>query len=146
MADINYDKLLLKIKPSKEENEKVKKLSNRTYEVINESAVGMDVTADAVLVGSVAKGTWLAGNADIDILIKFPLETDDNYLKEYGLKIGHKCIQKMEGKSEERYASHPYVTGYIEGYYVDFVPCYDIKSSNELKSAVDRTLASYRIY
>ena len=35
----------------------------------------MDVTADAVLVGSVAKGTWLAGNADIDILIKFPLDT-----------------------------------------------------------------------
>ena len=54
----------------------------------------MDVTADAVLVGSVAKGTWLAGNADIDILIKFPLETTSEYLKEYGLKIGHKCIQK----------------------------------------------------
>ena len=42
----------------------------------------MDVTADAVLVGSVAKGTWLAGNADIDILIKFPLETTNKYLKE----------------------------------------------------------------
>ena len=46
----------------------------------------------------------------------------------------------MEGISEERYASHPYVTGYIEGYYVDFVPCYNIKNSDELKSAVDRTL------
>ncbi len=52
----------------------------------------------------------------------------------------------MDGMSEERYASHPYVTGYIEGYYVDFVPCYNIKDSEELKSAVDRTLTPHRIY
>ncbi|HEX7468738.1 MAG TPA: CCA tRNA nucleotidyltransferase, partial [Methanobacterium sp.] len=140
MADINYDKLLLKIKPSKEENEKVKRLSDRLIKLINKVALEMDVSAEAVLVGSVAKETWLAGNADIDILIKFPLKTDATHLKEYGLKIGHKCIQEMKGSYEERYASHPYVTGYIEGYYVDFVPCYDITSSNELKSAVDRTL------
>jgi len=140
LTDINYNNLLMKIKPSKEDYEKVQKLSNQLINVINESSKELDVPATAVLVGSVAKSTWLAGNADIDILIKFPLETPSEYLKEYGLKIGHKCIQKMEGSSEERYASHPYVTGYIDGYYVDFVPCYDIKSSTELKSAVDRTL------
>jgi tRNA nucleotidyltransferase (CCA-adding enzyme) len=140
LTDIDYDNILMKIKPSKKENEKVKILSNQLIKVINESAKELDVPATAVLVGSVAKETWLAGNADIDILIKFPLETSSEYLKEYGLKIGHKCIQKMEGSSEERYASHPYVTGYIDGSYVDFVPCYDIKSSIELKSAVDRTL------
>ena len=130
----------MEIKPSEKENANVLKLSDRLIKLINETAVELDVPAEAVLVGSVAKGTWLAGNADIDILIKFPLNTDDKYLKEYGLKIGHKCIKKMNGISEERYASHPYVTGYIEGYYVDFVPCYNIKTSNELKSAVDRTL------
>ena len=140
MTDIDYDNLLTKIKPSKEENKKVQKLSNRLIEVLNKSAAELDVPVTAVLVGSVAKGTWLAGNADIDILIKFPLETSSEYLKEYGLKIGHICIERMDGSSEERYASHPYVTGYIDGYYVDFVPCYDIKSSIELKSAVDRTL------
>ncbi|MBZ2166541.1 CCA tRNA nucleotidyltransferase [Methanobacterium spitsbergense] len=140
MQKLNYKNILREIKPSKQENEKVKKLSKRMVEVINECAASMDVKADAMLVGSVAKGTWLAGNADIDILIKFPLDTDEKYLKEYGLKIGHESIKKMEGKSEERYASHPYVTGYIEGYYVDFVPCYNIKNSDELKSAVDRTL------
>lgn len=140
LADINYKNLLIAIKPSKKENEKVMKLSDRLIKAINKIAGELNVPADAVLVGSVAKGTWLAGNADIDILIKFPLDTDDKYLKEYGLKIGHACIQKMKGTAEERYASHPYVTGYIEGYYVDFVPCYNIKSSDELKSAVDRTL------
>jgi tRNA nucleotidyltransferase (CCA-adding enzyme) len=140
LTDVDYDNLLMKIKPSKEEDKKVQELSNKLIKVLNESSDEHNVPATAVLVGSVAKGTWLAGNADIDILIKFPLETSSEYLKEYGLKIGHKCIQKMQGSSEERYASHPYVTGYIDGYYVDFVPCYDIKSSIELKSAVDRTL------
>ena len=140
MVDIDYENLLKEIKPSKQEVERVKKLSEKLINILNESARMMDVTADAVLVGSVAKGTWLAGNADIDILIKFPLDTSESHLKEYGLKIGHDCIKKMDGMSEERYASHPYVTGYIEGYYVDFVPCYNIKDSEELKSAVDRTL------
>jgi len=140
LTDINYKNLLMEIKPSEKENENVNKLSDRLIYLINDIAKELNVPAEAVLVGSVAKGTWLAGNADIDILIKFPLSTDNKYLKEYGLKIGHKCIQKMNGISEERYASHPYVTGYIEGYYVDFVPCYNITTSNELKSAVDRTL------
>jgi tRNA nucleotidyltransferase (CCA-adding enzyme) len=140
LSDINYENLLRKIKPSKQENDKVKKLSHQLIKILNESAGNMNVTADAVLVGSVAKDTWLAGNADIDILIKFPLDTDESYLKEYGLKIGHKCIKIMKGTSEERYASHPYVTGFIDGYFIDFVPCYNIKDSEELKSAVDRTL------
>ena len=96
MTDIDYDNLLMKIKPSKEENEKVEKLSNQLIKVINESSNELNVPANAVLVGSVAKGTWLAGNADIDILIKFPLDTSSEYLKEYGLKIGHKCIEKWK--------------------------------------------------
>ena len=140
MAEINYDNLLTQIKPSSKEKDKVEKLSNELVNIINESASELDANASAVLVGSVSKGTWLSGNADIDILIKFPLNTPEKFLKEFGLKIGHKTIEKMNGSWEERYASHPYVTGYIQGYYVDFVPCYDISSSEDLKSAVDRTL------
>ncbi len=140
MADINYEKVLKGIKPSENESEKVIELSERLINILNETAKEENVEAEAILVGSVAKGTWLAGNADIDILIKFPLEVDEVQLKEKGLAIGHKCIKKMEGTYEERYASHPYVTGFIEGYYVDLVPCYSIESSDQLKSAVDRTL------
>ena len=60
LTDIDYDNLLMKIKPSKEENEKVQKLSNQLIKVINESAKELDVPAVAVLVGSVAKG-YLVG-------------------------------------------------------------------------------------
>jgi len=57
------------------------------------------------------------------------------------LKLDIKTIEKMDGSAEERYASHPYVNRDIfKDIYVDFVPCYDIQSYEELKSAVDRTL------
>ncbi len=140
LSELDYDTILRGIKPSKQELEGVMKLSGDLVDVINETTSKLGVEAEAVLVGSVSKGTWLSGNADIDILIKFPLETSLELLKKYGLLIGHETIKKMEGTAEERYASHPYVTGYINDYYVDFVPCYDIKSYRELKSAVDRTL------
>ncbi|MTK64891.1 MAG: CCA tRNA nucleotidyltransferase, partial [Methanobacterium sp.] len=140
MSELDYNTILKGIKPSSQELEGVTKLSGDIVNVINETASKLGVDAEAVLVGSVSKGTWLSGNADIDILIKFPLETSVDLLKKYGLEIGHEAINKMDGAAEERYASHPYVTGYINGYYVDFVPCYDIRSYRELKSAVDRTL------
>lgn len=140
MADINYEKILKEIKPSPEENMRVEILSNKILDVIKETATELGVECEAMLAGSVAKGTWLAGNADIDILLKFPLDTQQKVLKEFGLKIGHRSIKKMHGTAEERYASHPYVTGFIDDYDVDFVPCYNISSADELKSAVDRTL------
>ncbi len=92
------------------------------------------------LVGSVAKKTSLIGKADIDIFMTFPLSYSDDDLKKYGLEFGQHCIDVMNGKSEKRYASHPYITGLINGFEVDFVPCYNIKDASELKSAVDRTI------
>lgn len=46
----------------------------------------------------------------------------------------------MNGVASEHYASHPYVTSEIDGFEVDFVPCYNIENGSQLKSAVDRTI------
>ena len=53
--------------------------------------------------------------------------------------------EKMGGSTEYRYASHPYVTGLIKTFEIDFVPCYDIRNTKKIKSAVDRTIPPYRI-
>ena len=140
VTKIDYKKILEKIKPTKNEIERVKSLSNKLIGIINNLALDENINAEAVLVGSVAKNTWLSGKADIDLFIKFPLNTTSDYLKEKGLHLGYESIKKMHGKYELRYASHPYITGIIDGYEIDFVPCYDIKNSEELKSAVDRTI------
>ena len=137
---INLDSILKQIQPSKDEKIKVNNLSKQIIKIINQMANEKGFEAEAVLLGSVAKGTWLAGKGDIDIFIKFPISTSLEDLKTQGLELGKKCIEILNGIEEKRYASHPYVSGILKGYQVDLVPCYDINSSNELKSAVDRTI------
>jgi tRNA nucleotidyltransferase (CCA-adding enzyme) len=139
VINIDYMKILKEIKPSKSEINDVTSLSNILIRILNQLAMDENINAEVVLVGSVAKNTWF-GKADIDLFIKFPLNTSSDYLKEKGLHLGYECIKKMSGEYECRYASHPYITGLINGYEIDFVPCYDIKNSEELKSAVDRTI------
>lgn len=140
MNKIDYQKIIKKIKPSENEEKEIMSLSTHLIDIINETAHENDIYGQAVLVGSVAKGTWLSGKADVDIFIKFPLDASEYYLKEKGLYLGSECIKKMDGVSEYRYASHPYITGIINDLEIDFVPCYDIKDTNKIKSAVDRTI------
>lgn len=140
MTEINYQKILKEIKPENDEKEKFKSLSSRLIRIINENAQENGINAEAVLVGSVAKGTWLSGKADVDIFIKFPIKDTTEYLKEKGLLLGKNCIKRMDGTWEYRYASHPYITGKINDLEIDFVPCYDIKKTKKIKSAVDRTI------
>ncbi|MDI6643474.1 MAG: CCA tRNA nucleotidyltransferase [Methanobacteriaceae archaeon] len=140
MPEIDYQKILRRIKPSESEYSEVNDLAVNLISIINSVAANNNIDARAVLVGSVAKDTWLAGKADIDIFIEFPLNTEESELKDKGLFLGYECIKRMQGQYELRYASHPYVTGLINGFEIDFVPCYSIKDSSKLKSAVDRTI------
>ena len=142
MPDLNL--ILKKIEPSPEEKKRVENLAKQLIQIINQKAQREGIPAEAILVGSVAKGTRLAGKADVDIFITFPLSCSEGYIKKKGLKLGHHAIKKLGNGYEERYASHPYVTGFINGYEVDFVPCYAITEGRELKSAVDRTVLHTR--
>ena len=137
---MNYDKILEKIQPSLEERNQIHQIYTKVINTLETIISDKGIDAKVSLVGSVAKETFLSGKSDIDIFIRFPLETDAKKLKRYGLDISYKCINKLNGKAEEHYASHPYLTGIINGYEIDFVPCYDIKDASQLKSAVDRTV------
>ena len=137
---MNYREILKEIKPSKADKEKVHKIAKDAINFINQKARTENIDTEAILVGSVAKDTWLSGNADIDIFTHFPLDKSEDYLKEKGLYLGYECIEHLGGIAEKHYASHPYLTSHIQNYYVDIVPCYKITHARELKSAVDRTL------
>ncbi len=54
--------------------------------------------------------------------------------------IGLKIAKKAAGSAEqlERFAEHPYLEVFLDGYRVDIVPCYDAKPG-EWQSATDRT-------
>ncbi|MFD1643212.1 CCA tRNA nucleotidyltransferase [Halohasta litorea] len=94
-----------------------------------------DLDADVLQVGSTARGTWLAGDRDIDLFVRFPPDISREELEEYGLDIGHEVLP--EGHQE--YAEHPYVKGEVDGFDVDCVPCYRVESASDIRSAVDRT-------
>ena len=95
----------------------------------------LPVEADTRLVGSTARGTWLAGDRDIDLFVRFPTDYDRAELERLGLAIGHEVLPE----GHEEYAEHPYVTGEFDGFAVDLVPCYAVDSATAIRSAVDRT-------
>ncbi len=95
----------------------------------------LDTAADVIQVGSTARGTWLAGDRDIDLFVRFPPELPREDLERLGLEIGHTVLPA----GHEEYAEHPYVKGEYDGFAVDLVPCYGVDSATEIRSAVDRT-------
>jgi len=93
------------------------------------------IKAVPLLVGSVAKDTYLRDSVDIDLFLLFPKSTPRDILEKQGLSVGRALLKN----TEERYAEHPYVRGEFNGFDVEIVPCYRIKNPSERMSAVDRT-------
>lgn len=93
----------------------------------------------ADLMGSVAKGTFLAGDKDLDIFVFFPPETKRETLEKKGLEVGKAVFKHFGGKFEVSYAEHPYTKGMIRGFHVEIVPAYGVRSAELMQSAVDRT-------
>lgn len=118
-------------KEKKELDEAVKKLLSR----VQREADNIDKGFKVMLLGSASRGTWLRDEKDLDVFISFPLNYSKEYLEEVITRIGAKVLRKPE----KRYAEHPYVMGFYDGYEVEIVPCYDVRSPGEMRSAVDRT-------
>ncbi|MFO7926964.1 MAG: CCA tRNA nucleotidyltransferase [Halobacteriota archaeon] len=95
----------------------------------------LPVVAETKLVGSTARGTWLAGDRDIDLFVLFSPDLDRHELERYGLEVGHAVLPD----GHEEFAEHPYVKGRFHGFDVDCVPCYAVDDAAEIRSAVDRT-------
>lgn len=141
---MDYELILKDIKPTKQEQDEIDEMSDRIVDFLRKSCVEENIDAKISVVGSVAKHTALKGKSDIDIFIAFPLLVSENRLKETGLYLAHKCNDHFHGDASHHFASHPYVTSDIEGFEVDFVPCYEIEDGSQLKSAVDRTILHTR--
>jgi len=100
---------------------------------IRSNAEELALDVGVLLVGSVAKDTYLV-STDIDLFVLFSKDLPRDLLEQRGLELGKRVIE-----GEEKYAEHPYVHGEFQGFDVDVVPCYDLEDASELKSAVDRT-------
>ncbi|MFZ8829828.1 MAG: CCA tRNA nucleotidyltransferase, partial [Candidatus Aenigmatarchaeota archaeon] len=139
MENINefLTKVLKVIVPDKKKEKRLKSLANKVLRVANRKA--KKYKAKAIIVGSITRDTWLPDKEEFDIFILFPKHLTASQLEKYGLEVGKSIVKEMKGSFTLKYAQHPYLSAKIENVEIDIVPCYKIKDTSELKSAVDRT-------
>ncbi len=129
-------KVLERVKPTEADERLVKRATEEIIRRVKAACKKLKIDARPMLVGSVARGTWLRNERDIDIFIIFPEELSREDLERQGLAVARKVAGR---NGRERFAEHPYVMMKFRGFDVDLVPCYDIAKLSEIKSAVDRT-------
>ena len=124
-----------RVDPTPEERRALAATAGRLADRARAAIADLDVDADVVQVGSTARGTWVAGDRDIDLFVRFPADLPREDLEAHGLDVGKAVLPD----GHEEYAEHPYVKGEFEGYDVDLVPCYRLDDATAIQSAVDRT-------
>jgi tRNA nucleotidyltransferase (CCA-adding enzyme) len=134
--DALTQRILQRITPKPEERAKVDALSRKLEQKIADAIQTEGITAAVRVEGSVAKDTWLTENPDIDVFMRLPTSIPRKNLGDIGLRIAKKAAGDAE--QVERYAEHPYLEIFMDGFRVDIVPCYDA-APGEWQSATDRT-------
>jgi len=124
-----------RVEPDREERRRLQDAVAELTDRIEAAIEKLPVEADVIQVGSTARGTWIAGDRDVDLFVRFPPDLPREHLEEYGLQVGHDVLPG----GREEYAEHPYVVGEFAGFDVDLVPCYDVSGATAIQSAVDRT-------
>ncbi|WP_010480008.1 CCA tRNA nucleotidyltransferase [Thermococcus zilligii] len=135
--------VLKKIRPTEEERAFVNGLMVELGEIAEETVGELGLEVKPYFVGSLAKDTYLAGDHDVDLFLAFPLETPPEELREKGLELGKAIAEKLDSH-EVAYAEHPYVRASYRGVSVDLVPCYNVNSWRDVKTAVDRSILHTR--
>ncbi|CAD5243296.1 CCA tRNA nucleotidyltransferase [Thermococcus camini] len=135
--------ILDKIRPTEEERAFVESLMMELKAIAEETIESLGLDVKPHFVGSLAKDTYLAGDHDVDLFLTFPLDTPLEKLREKGLELGKAIAERLD-LYEIAYAEHPYVRARYRGVKVDLVPCYDVKSWRDVRTAVDRSILHNR--
>jgi tRNA nucleotidyltransferase (CCA-adding enzyme) len=131
--------VLVNVRPSKDEIADAKFAIN---EIMGRLMKETPKDVEILLAGSVARGTQIRGNSDIDIFLLFPRNLKKEAIEKKGLEIGKKIVNKKNKESYVvKYAEHPYTRLFLNNLKinVDIVPAYKIENAKERGTAVDRT-------
>ncbi len=120
--------------PTADERERVELAVVKLKELVETELEKRNLSGKVMLVGSLAKGTYLK-NPDIDLFILFSPSVEEKIMERETLEIGRTILDDFE----TAYAEHPYAKGTYSGFDVDLVPAYEVESGSQLMTAVDRT-------
>ncbi|MDE1833003.1 MAG: CCA tRNA nucleotidyltransferase [Candidatus Micrarchaeota archaeon] len=131
--------VLRDVKPTPREADVAKRMIN---EIMGRLKRAAPKNVEILLAGSVARGTNVRGNSDIDIFLLFPKTMTKEQIERKGLQIGKSIVDK--GRNERyivKYAEHPYTRIMFAdaGINADIVPAYKISNARDMGTAVDRT-------
>ncbi len=128
-------RILNLVKPTDEERLKIRMFSERLLRDVNRALGAEGFQAEAELHGSVAHGTWVRGNEDLDLFIVL----DPKYRQGDLHKVLDVLKRSLDGDYVEAYAEHPYLQVSMEGFHVDMVPCFRLEKGEQIRSSTDRT-------
>jgi len=131
------NEVLKEIAPKAEEKKKLISLAKSAVQLSKKEA--SKYKGKPMLAGSLTRDTWLPGKKEFDVFILFSPKLEVKKMEKFGLEIGKQVIKKLNGTYIIQYAQHPYVSGDVQGVRIDIVPAFEVKSTADLKSAVDRT-------
>jgi tRNA nucleotidyltransferase (CCA-adding enzyme) len=128
------DEVLANLRPTAEERDHVCGIARRILAAIANSG-----KAEGMVVGSIARHTWVKGDRDLDIFMLFDPALSREQLEGEGLFLARSIAKMFSDRFHEKYAEHPYINASIDDVDVDLVPCYNVESAARIQSAVDRT-------
>lgn len=122
--------------PSANEIRRLEATAHDVMRLVKKETASSNDVVDVVFGGSFAKGTWLRGDADIDLFVKFRPSVDEKKFEQLGTDIGLRALKNHN--PELRYSDHPYVEAFVNGVRINVVPCYDV-DQGRWQSAADRS-------
>ena len=122
--------------PSASETRRLEAIAQNVMRLVKKEAASSEDIVDVVFGGSFAKGTWLRGDADVDLFLKFRPSVDEKKFEQLGTGIGLRALKNYN--PELRYSDHPYVEAFVNGVRINVVPCYDVEQG-KWQSAADRS-------
>ncbi|MBR2255076.1 MAG: CCA tRNA nucleotidyltransferase [Candidatus Methanomethylophilaceae archaeon] len=125
--------ILRRIVPTSDEVRSIKERADRLHAMVIDYMKTHGYDVEVRFAGSFSKGTFLS-NPDLDLFMMFPEDVPKEDLVRIGLQAGKDILG-----GRRMFSDHPYTTGKFEGLDVDMVPCYHLRTTDRLQSAVDRT-------
>ncbi|MCW3978283.1 MAG: CCA tRNA nucleotidyltransferase [Candidatus Bathyarchaeota archaeon] len=124
-----------RVVPGEDERGRVEAFRRGVEEGLTRELVDAGFDAFTEVHGSVARGTWLSGERDVDVFMVLDGGYDRGVLPEV-LDV----VKGYVGEGwVEAYAEHPYIVAEVDGFRADFVPCFRVDPRQGLISSTDRT-------
>ena len=126
-----------RVVPTPAERRRMEELSSALLERTQKTVETARLDGIASLQGSMAKDTWLHGQADLDVFVQFPPSVERSEWTDRVLPLLRKEFSDYQ--VIERYAEHPFLELItIDNVRVNVIPCYRVEKGKWL-SATDRT-------